>query len=113
MPTDARGGVPSGLGSAPDGHLRGKDASPPDPLGGAGGLTSGVDTTPSDLVDQTAATALERVSRLQARLGTVEPGPDPDHELDACRAEAHRLAVDIVSLRNAAELLKQELDRAV
>ena len=64
---------------------------------------SGVDA--SALVDQSAAIALRRAAELRARLndplGVTGPG------VEAARMQLHRLIVDIVSLRNAAELLKR------
>ncbi|MBB3040942.1 hypothetical protein KM427_08090 [Nocardioides sp. LMS-CY] len=56
-----------------------------------------------DLVDQSAATALEHAAELQDHLKTAGSGAT----MAECRAEMHRLVGDIVSLRNAAELLKR------
>jgi hypothetical protein len=63
-----------------------------------------------ELIDETAAVALEHVTKLQARLRSVGDGADP--AIDECIDEAHLLVNDIVSLRNAAELLKRERDEA-
>jgi hypothetical protein len=57
-----------------------------------------------ELVDRSAATALEHAAELQGHLKTAD---DAD-ALRGCSAEMHRLVGDIVSLRNAAELLKRE-----
>jgi len=58
-----------------------------------------------DLVDASAAAALEHASQLQDHLrvagGTVA--------LRECSAELHRLVGDIVAMRNAAELLKRKV----
>ena len=66
-----------------------------------------------DLVEETAAAAIAHAMELQERLRRAErsrkAGGATDPVLGACRAEAHRLVGDIVSLRNAAELLKREL----
>ena len=59
-----------------------------------------------DLVDRSAAIALEHASRLSQRLQAMD---DLDPAVAACRADMHLLVSDIVSLRNAAELLKREL----
>lgn len=59
------------------------------------------------LVDQSATTALAHAAELQVHLASVGPAP----ALVQCRAEMHRLVGDIVSLRNAAELLKREVRR--
>jgi hypothetical protein len=61
-----------------------------------------------ELVDQSAATALQHASALQDHLRSVDR---PDNPLmRECRAEMHRLVGDIVSLRNAAELLKRQAE---
>ena len=60
-----------------------------------------------ELVDRSAATALEHAAELQGHLKTAY---DAD-ALRGCSAELHRLVGDIVSLRNAAELLKREAMR--
>jgi hypothetical protein len=60
-----------------------------------------------ELVDASAATALEHAAELQGHLKTAD---DPD-AMRGCSAEMHRLVGDIVSLRNAAELLKREAMR--
>ena len=70
-------------------------------MGGIGtqrGSTVGI----GDLVDETAAVALEHAAELQRRLRCVDVPARP--EVDA---DLHRLIGDIVSLRNAAELLKR------
>ncbi|MBB3040210.1 hypothetical protein KM427_11690 [Nocardioides sp. LMS-CY] len=58
------------------------------------------------LVDQSAATALQHASALQDHLRSVDRTGNP--VIHECRAEMHRLVGDIVSLRNAAELLKRQ-----
>jgi hypothetical protein len=63
-----------------------------------------------ELVDQSAATALEHASALEAHLRSAGDAGDP--ALLECREEMHQLVADIVSLRNAAELLKRELANA-
>lgn len=63
-----------------------------------------------ELVDQSAATALTRASQLQEHLRAADVDDDPS--IGECRAEVHRLVADIVSLRNAAELLKREVRAA-
>lgn len=60
-----------------------------------------------ELVDASAAVALAHAADLQDRLRTTRRPGGP--ELREYRAELHRLVGDIVSLRNAAELLKREL----
>jgi hypothetical protein len=59
----------------------------------------------TDLVDDAAAAALDHAAALQRRLRAVAAEDD----LHQCDADLHRLIGDIVSLRNAAELLKREL----
>ena len=59
-----------------------------------------------ELVDQSAATALQHASALQDHLRAVDRTGNP--VIHECRAEMHRLVGDIVSLRNAAELLKRQ-----
>ncbi len=59
-----------------------------------------------ELVDMSAATALRHASALQAHLRSVDR--PANLALVECRAEMHRLVGDIVSLRNAAELLKRQ-----
>ncbi|MDF1605425.1 hypothetical protein [Nocardioides sp. YIM 152315] len=61
----------------------------------------------AELVDRSAAAALSRASQLQQHLREADGAADP--VLDECRDEIHRLVADIVSLRNAAELLKREV----
>jgi hypothetical protein len=79
------------------------------PLGGAAGTLLERDTEDHmnivELVDESAATALVRAATLQERLKAVQEVRSP--ELTECDAEVHRLITDIVSLRNAAELLKR------
>ncbi|WP_028645558.1 hypothetical protein [Nocardioides sp. URHA0020] len=58
-----------------------------------------------ELVDASAATALEHASQLQGHLQTAHDGDT----IRECRGELHRLVADIISLRNAAELMKREL----
>jgi|SRR6476646_6148190 len=60
----------------------------------------------TELVDQSAAVALEHAAKLQDHLRSASQGDET--ELRRCRAELHTLVGDIVSLRNAAELLKRE-----
>ena len=57
-----------------------------------------------DLVDESAAAALQHAWNLQERLRDAE---QTDASLGECRAEMHRLLGDIASLRNAAEILKR------
>ena len=57
-----------------------------------------------ELVDQSAASALQHASALQDHLRSADGSPI----MRECRAEMHRLVGDIVSLRNAAELLKRQ-----
>jgi hypothetical protein len=59
-----------------------------------------------ELVERSAATALLHAAQLQDHLRTAGPG---DPAVGVCRDEVHRLVGDIVSLRNAAELLMREL----
>jgi hypothetical protein len=59
----------------------------------------------TELVDDAAAAALEHAAALQRRLRAVDAGADAG--LRECDADLHRLIGDIVSLRNAAELLKR------
>ena len=61
-----------------------------------------------ELVDQSAATALDHAATLQDHLRSAGTGAS----MAECRAEMHRLVGDIVSLRNAAELLKRAHDAA-
>jgi hypothetical protein len=63
------------------------------------------DVEPVDLVEETAAEAIAHAVQLLERLRKA--GDTADSALGACRDEAHRLIGDIVSLRNAAELLKR------
>ena len=58
-----------------------------------------------ELVEASAATALEHASELHGHLREAAAETDA---LRDCRAEMHRLVGDIVSLRNAAELLRRE-----
>jgi hypothetical protein len=59
-----------------------------------------------ELVDLSAAAALEHASALQDRLRSVD---DQDGSaIRECQVDLHQLVGDIVSLRNAAELLKRE-----
>jgi hypothetical protein len=62
-----------------------------------------------ELVDQSAAIALQHASVLQRHLRPATDGSVPN--LQECRREMHVLVADIVSLRNAAELLKREVAR--
>jgi hypothetical protein len=59
-----------------------------------------------DLVEQSAALALERASALQVRLRTASGAGTT-----VCEHEMHQLVTDIVSMRNAAELLKRQVAR--
>ncbi|MBA2953537.1 hypothetical protein GON03_04375 [Nocardioides sp. MAH-18] len=59
----------------------------------------------TELLDQTAAAALAHAAALQHRLRAVGGAEEP--ELRECDNDLHRLIGDIVSLRNAAELLKR------
>lgn len=62
-----------------------------------------------ELVERSAEVALEHAAELQDHLRAAEvTGADVVRE---CRAEMHQLVGDIVSLRNAAELMRRELDR--
>jgi hypothetical protein len=61
----------------------------------------------TELIDDAAAAALEHAALLQRRLRSV--APIPYAVLRECDADLHRLIGDIVSLRNAAELLKRTL----
>ncbi|MDF1603166.1 hypothetical protein [Nocardioides sp. YIM 152315] len=61
-----------------------------------------------ELVDRSAATALQHASALQDHLRSAEGPGNP--LMRECRAEMHRLVGDIVSLRNAAELLKRQVE---
>ncbi|MFC7493253.1 MULTISPECIES: hypothetical protein [unclassified Nocardioides] len=63
----------------------------------------------SELVDASAATALTHALELQQHLRGANSS---DPAVTECRDEVHRLVADIVSLRNATELLKRELARA-
>ena len=58
-----------------------------------------------ELVDASAATALEHAAQLQGHLHTAHDS----ETIRACSGELHRLVGDIVSLRNAAELMKRDL----
>ena len=58
----------------------------------------------AELVDASAAAALEHASQLQKHL-TAASGTEGLRE---CSAEMHRLVGDIVTMRNAAELLKRK-----
>lgn len=62
------------------------------------------------LVDESALTALQHASALREHLEAVDGAQDP--ALRACQAEMHQLVGDIVSLRNAAELLKRQVQDA-
>ncbi len=62
----------------------------------------------ADLVDRSAAAALEHATELQRHLRDSGSGL----ELSGCCEEIHRLIGDIVSMRNAAELLKRTLGDA-
>ena len=59
-----------------------------------------------ELVDRSAALALQHAGVLQDHLRSSGRSSDP--MIRECRDEMHRLVGDIVSLRNAAELLKRE-----
>lgn len=61
----------------------------------------------TELVDDAAAAALEHAALLQRRLRAVDAAGQP--ALRECDQDLHRLIGDIVSLRNAAELLKRAL----
>ena len=63
-----------------------------------------------ELVDLSAASALEHAFVLQHHLRDADRTANP--AIDECRAEVHRLVGDIVSLRNAAELLKRQTGAA-
>lgn len=60
----------------------------------------------SELVDETAAAALAHAAALQSRLRDAGAA-NQDAALRECDDEIHRLIGDIVSLRNAAELLRR------
>jgi hypothetical protein len=59
----------------------------------------------SELVAESASVALEHATALQRHL--QEAGAKGDSALRECDDEVHRLIGDIVSLRNAAELLRR------
>ncbi|KQW53239.1 hypothetical protein ASC77_02800 [Nocardioides sp. Root1257] len=59
-----------------------------------------------ELLDLSAAAALEHASAVQDRLRAVDEPDAP--AIQECQAQMHRLVGDIISLRNAAELLKRE-----
>jgi hypothetical protein len=62
-----------------------------------------------ELVDASAAAALLHATSLQAQLRAIDT--EDDANLSECGAEMHRLIGDIVSLRNASELLKRAVSR--
>jgi len=64
-------------------------------------------STITELVDESAAEALAHATALQHRLTMMNARERP--ELRGLDREMHRLVGDIVSLRNAAELLKRSL----
>ena len=59
-----------------------------------------------ELLDQSAITALGRAAAIQHLLREAERPCDA--AVRECQHEMHQLVGDIVSLRNAAELLKRE-----
>jgi hypothetical protein len=59
-----------------------------------------------DLVERTAALALEHASALRVHLQSTSGAG-----ASGCEDEMHQLVTDIVSLRNAAELLKRQVMR--
>ncbi|MDF1604977.1 hypothetical protein [Nocardioides sp. YIM 152315] len=63
----------------------------------------------SELVDASADTALTHVLELQQHLKGANSA---DPAVCECRDEVHRLVGDIVSLRNATELLKRQVTHA-
>jgi hypothetical protein len=74
-------------------------------FGSQGINPGGYDVGVIELVEASAAAALEHASELQGHLHTASDGDS----IRECRAELHRLVGDIVSLRNAAELLRREV----
>ena len=60
---------------------------------------------PIELIDESAAVAIERASALHGKLQAIE-GMSAE-ALQEWRDGMHQLVGDIVSLRNAAELLKR------
>lgn len=60
----------------------------------------------TELLDESAAAALEHANALQRRLRLAA---EEESGLAECDSDLHRLIGDIVSLRNAAELLKRAL----
>ena len=75
--------------------------------GKAGGSGASDDNQVIHLVEESATVALEHASVLHAHLEAVDASNDS--ALRECQAEMHELVGDIVSLRNAAELLKRSL----
>lgn len=63
-----------------------------------------MDLTIIELVERSAELALERASVLREHLGPA----GAEVGLTEARADLHQLIGDIVSMRNAAELMKQE-----
>ena len=63
----------------------------------------------SDLFDETVSLAMAHVLELREHLGAASDlaTPELDERLDGCRQDVHQLLVDIVSMRNAAELLRR------
>ena len=57
----------------------------------------------TELLDRSATAALERAASIQIQLRESEPA-----QLGDFRDQMHMLVADIVSLRNAAELLKRQ-----
>ena len=65
--------------------------------------------TADDLFDETVSLAMAHVLALRDHLGAAadQASPELGACLDDCREDVHRLLVDIVSVRNAAELLRR------
>ena len=61
---------------------------------------------PFELVDRSAAAALQHAAALRT---TLEGAARADPRLEDCHEQLHQLMADIVSLRNAAEVLKRQL----
>lgn len=75
-------------------------------------LPADADEIAVELIAQTVTTALTHLAELQAHLGALDTRTDPAVEwcVDGCKEDAHHLLVDIVSLRNAVELLRRAHD---
>jgi hypothetical protein len=62
------------------------------------------------LVDESARSALDHATSLHARMRGMGRSTDP--QLRECYARMHELVGDLASIRNATQLLKNELDAA-